>query len=208
MNERMKRMAAALGCAAAVASGGCETTGDTRGQVTGAGIGAALGCGVGALVSGDAKGCATGAAIGGVLGWGAVAISQYNARQVRTPSADDRIYGVAAPVDIPQVRVRRGSNAPKTVAPGGQVAISTDYSVLLPSGRSSASVTESWLLKKDGRTIAEMPSTTAHRTPGGWQAEATIDVPPDVPPGTYVIEHRVQAGSSYDTDESTFVVRA
>ncbi|EXJ14545.1 hypothetical protein D779_2686 [Imhoffiella purpurea] len=39
-------------------------------------------------------------------------------------------------------------------------------------------------------------------------ADAEISIPSDVPTGTYLIEHRVQVGSSYDVDESTFVVRS
>jgi hypothetical protein len=33
-----------------------------------------------------------------------------------------------------------------------------------------------------------------------------VPIPKNAEPGTYVIEHKVQAGNSYDTDESTFVV--
>lgn len=198
----------ALAVVASLAVAGCETTGSVQDQAAGAGIGAVVGCGIGALVTGTGRGCATGAAIGGFVGWGAVALTQYNAQQVRSSSADSRIYGLTTPVDDTQVKIRRGTSAPKSVRPGDSVDISTDYSVMLPAGASNARVTESWALKKDGKTVANLPKKSASRAAGGWQADAEITIPDNVPAGTYVIEHKVKAGSSYDTDESTFVVRA
>lgn len=198
----------ALTAAVALTLSGCATTGDGQSQAMGAGIGAALGCGVGALVTGDAKGCAAGAAIGGVLGWGVVAINQYQARQVRSSSADSRVYGLTKPVSSTQVKIRKGSNSPKSVRAGQPVNIVTDYSVMLPSSASSAMVTESWALKKDGKVVTHLPEKSTSRSAGGWEAQAEITIPPDVPPGTYVIEHTVKSGSSYDTDESTFVIRS
>lgn len=194
--------------AAALTLFGCATTGDGQSQAMGAGIGAALGCGVGLLVTGHAKGCAAGAAIGGALGWGVVAINQYQARQVRSSAADNRVYGLRKPVSSTQVKIRKGSNSPKSVRAGQPVNIATDYSVMLPANVSAAQVTESWTLKKDGKVVTRLPEKSASRTAGGWEAKAEITIPPDVRPGTYVIEHKVKSGSSYDTDESTFVIRS
>ena len=206
LSNRSRMMA--LTAAIALALSGCVTTGDTQGQAMGAGIGAALGCGVGALVTGDAGGCATGAAIGGVLGWGVVAINQYQAKQVRSSSTDTRVYGLTKPVSTTQVKIRKGSNSPRSVRAGQPVNIATDYSVMLPASASTALVTESWALKKDGKVVTHLPEKSTSRSAGGWEAQAEITIPPDAPPGTYVIEHSVKSGSSYDTDESTFVIRS
>lgn len=192
----------------AVALSGCQSTGGTQDQVAGAGIGALVGAGVGALVTGNARGAAAGAAIGGLMGLAVVSINQYQARQVRSSSADTRIYGLSQPVSSPQVKIRQGSSSPKTVRAGQSIDINTDYSVLLPSGRASTNVTETWVLKKDGQQVAKLPAKSSTRSAGGWAAQAEITVPSGIEPGTYVIEHRVKSGSSYDTDESTFVVRA
>lgn len=186
---------------------GCQSTGGVKDQAIGAGVGAAIGCGIGALITRDAKGCAAGAAIGGLVGFGAVTIAQYNATQVRSASVDKRMYGLTRPVSATQVKIRSGSASPKSVQRGGAVDIGTDYSVLLPKGLADASVTESWQLRKDGKKVADLPAQTASRSAGGWKANAQIKIPSNVPPGTYVIEHRVQSGNSYDTDESTFVVQ-
>lgn len=193
---------------AAMTVTGCASTGSVQDQAVGTGIGAALGCGVGVLITGDARGCATGAAVGALVGFGAVTITQYNSRQVRTAAADSRVYGLSTTPTSPQVKIRQGESLPKSVTPGSAVNISTDYSVALPRGVNQASVKETWTLKKDGKTVTTLPAKTASRTAGGWQADAEIKIPGNVSPGTYVIEHRVESGGSYDTDESTFVVQS
>ena len=202
-----RKIMGAVVVAAAIAASGCQTTGDVQENVTGAGIGAALGCGVGALINGS-RGCAVGAAIGAVGGLAVVAINHYEAEQVRTSTADRRVYGVTTPVNSTQVKIRNGTNAPTSVKPGQSVDITTDYSLLLPSGETSSTVSESWVLKQNGKTVTSLPTKTFTRKEGGWKAQAQITVPQDIPPGTYEIEHKVQAGSSYDTDTSSFVVRS
>jgi hypothetical protein len=206
-----KRTTSALAAAvaASLVASGCATTGsEGEQQALGAGLGAALGCGVGALITRDAKGCAAGAAIGGVVGFTVVKLNQYQAKQVRSATAEERLYGLTKPVDSAQVKIRKGVSTPKAVRAGQAVVITTDYSVLLPKADPEVAVAESWSLKKDGKVLYSLPAQQNERTPGGWAATATIDVPANAPPGTYVVEHKVQAGSSYDTDESTFVVKS
>lgn len=206
MHVPSRNAAAVTVLAASLTLGGCQTTGDVQDQTAGAGIGALIGAGIGAAIGGR-QGALAGAAIGGLVGFSAIKIHQYQSRQVRSSSADSRLYGLTQPVSSTQVKIRRGSTSPRSVRRGQSVDIKTDYSLLLPSGTNSASVTERWTLKKDGKVVANLPSKSNRRTAGGWNAEAEITIPPDVPTGTYVIEHRVKAGSSYDTDESSFVVR-
>ena len=191
---------------------GCATQ-QGNDQLIGAGGGAlggaALGCLIG-LAAGGGKGCATGAAIGAatgaVVGWGAVKLSQYQASQVRTPQEDQRLYGLTKSVDTTQVKINKGTSTPGTVRPGGSVRLFTDYSVQLPPKQNTAPVSESWTLKKDNKVLAELPPQNNQRTSGGWNADATVPIPTNASPGTYVIEHKVASGNSYDTDESSFVV--
>jgi hypothetical protein len=207
MKRFERKIMGVVAVAAAVAVSVCETTGGARDSVAGAGIGAALGCGIGALVKGS-RGCAVGAAVGAAAGLAYVAINHYQAKQVRTSTADRRVYGVTTQVSSTQVKIRSGSNSPTRVRPGQPVNIITDYSVLLPPGKSSTVVSESWVLKQDGKTVTSLPTKTETRDEGGWKSQAEITIPQGTPPGTYVIEHKVKAGSSYDTDTSSFVVRA
>jgi hypothetical protein len=69
-----------------------------------------------------------------------------------------------------------------------------------------ADVQESWALKKDGKVLANVPAQITHRPAGGWAAPAQIPIPKNAPSGTYVVEHKVQVGTTYDTDESVFLV--
>ena len=208
MKRVIRRVMGVVAVTAALAISGCQTTGSVQDHVAGAGIGAALGCGVGALVGGGSRGCATGAAIGAVAGLAYVAINSYEARQVRSSSADRRVYGLTKSVSSPRVKINKGSNSPRTARVGQTVDITTDYSLRLPQGDSAASVKESWVLKKGGNTVASLPAQTNKRSDGGWKANAEISIPQGTEPGTYVIEHKVQAGSSYDTRSSQFVVKA
>ena len=192
---------------------GCATqqgNDQLMGLGAGAAGGAALGCLTGFIAGGNASSCGTGAAIGAatgaVVGWGAVKLSQYQASQVRTPTDDQRMYGLTKPVDTTQVKIRKGSSTPRSVKPGDSVSLFTDYSVMLPPDTPSTQVAESWTLQKDGKALAELPQKSTARASGGWNADAMIPVPKNAELGTYVIEHKVQAGTSYDTDESTFVV--
>jgi LysM repeat protein len=205
---KVSRATVVAAVAASLVSGCATMGGEGQQQAMGAGIGAALGCGVGVLITRNARGCAIGAAAGGLLGWGVVKINQYQAKQVRSASADRRVYGLTKAVDTSLVKIRKGASSPKAVKPGQVVVISTDYSLLLPRRESSETVYESWALKKDGKVLYSLPEQANKRTGGGWVAEATINVPKSAPPGTYVVEHKVKAGSSYDTDESTFIVKS
>lgn len=194
-------------------AGGCATQ-QGNDQLMGAGAGmaggAVLGCLTGFLASGDAGGCAKGAAIGAavgvVTGWGAVKVSQYQATQVRTAQEDQQIYGLTKSVNDTQVKINKGTSTPNMVRPGDSVKLFTDYSVQLPAKMKTTPVSESWTLKKDGKVLADLPPQNNQRTSGGWNADATVPIPTNAELGTYVIEHKVLAGNSYDTDESTFVV--
>ncbi|MDD2760648.1 MAG: hypothetical protein PHH11_10195 [Methylomonas sp.] len=207
------RILVALTALPLLLNGGCATQ-QGNDQLMGAGAGmvggAALGCLTGFLAGGNANGCAKGAAIGAavgaVTGWGAVKVAQYQASQVRSAQEDQQVYGLTKSVNATQIKINKGTSTPKMVRPGESVKLFTDYSVQLPSSMGSTPVAESWTLKKDGKVLAELPPQNNQRTAGGWNADATVPIPTNAELGTYVIEHKVLAGSSYDTDESTFVV--
>ncbi len=192
----------ALGCGAL---SGCATT-DGNQQLLGAGLGTALGCGLGYAIGG-ARGCAVGGVLGAAAGWGVVAQYQ-QATQVRSAAQDQQIYGVTEPVSTTQVQIRKASASPATVRPGETVQVTTDYSLMMPQGLASqgADVQESLALKKDGKVLFSTPPQTTHRGVGGWVAPAQIPIPQNAQPGTYVVEHRVQAAGSNDTGQSVFVV--
>lgn len=214
MNKSLNRkIGIALTAIPLLFSGGCATQ-QGNDQLMGAGAGmvggAALGCLTGFLAGGNAgdcaKGAAIGAAVGAVTGWGAVKLNQYQATQVRSAQEDQQVFGLAKSVNTTQIKINKGTSTPNMVRPGDSVRLFTDYSVQLPANIDTTPVSESWTLKKDGKVLASLPPQNSQRTSGGWNADATVPIPTNAELGTYVIEHKVMAGNSYDTDESTFVV--
>ncbi|MGH8564843.1 MAG: hypothetical protein ACREXW_12440 [Gammaproteobacteria bacterium] len=183
---------------------GCAT-GEGNQQLLGAGLGTALGCGIGYAIGGDA-GCAIGGALGAATGWAVVA--QYQATQVRSAAQDQAIYGLGEPVTATKVQIQKATSSPSNVRPGDTVQVSTDYSLMMPPAIAvqQADVQESWALKKDGKVLVNLPPQVTPRRAAGWEARAQIPIPENATSGTYVVEHKVQVGTSYDTDDSVFVV--
>jgi len=106
----------------------------------------------------------------------------------------------------PVITVRNAVCKPNTIRAGETIQLFTDYFVDLPNNLSSISVSEGYTLKKDGKIMAELPPQNYQRVSGGWGTDATVPIPNTALPGTYIVEHKVQAGNSYDTKESVFIV--
>lgn len=208
MNSYKIKVIAAI-CAGTLLTGCATQAGTDRawGTVMGGVAGAALGCGIGLMIYGP-KGCIIGAGAGAVtgaaVGWSMVKINQYKVEQVRSVRDDQLLYGFTKSKSS-QIKIRKGMSTPNSVKPGRTVNLTTDYSVTLPRNVQFIAVTERWILKKDGEVLADL-SQNGQRSSGGWSADARIPMPINAPLGTYVIEHKVQADESNDTDESTFIV--
>jgi len=184
---------------------GC-TTQPQNDELVGAGIGAALGAGIAALSGGDSKSILAAAAGGALAGWGVAKLINYESTQTRSAEDDQEIYGLTEDATSARVKIRRGSSSPELVNAGDVVNIVTDYSVMGSSKEENLEVEESWVLKKDGQKLTALGPQRNKRATGGWAAKAQINIPSDADPGTYVIEHKVMAGTSYDVDQSVFVV--
>lgn len=185
---------------------GCATNNAGR-ELTGAGIGAAMAAGIAALAGGDTKTIIASAAGGAVAGWSIAKLTNYQSNKTRTVEKDNEVFGLTEPAATTLVKIRRGSSSPETVKPGDFVNIVTDYSIIAPESVESIDVEESWQLKKDGKELAALDPQFNKRSVGGWATKAQILIPPEAENGTYVIEHKIQAGTSYDVDQSVFVVQ-
>ena len=104
------------------------------------------------------------------------------------------------------LKIEKCSTTPLQARRGNAVRISTDYLVKLPQGVSEINVDESWTLKKGNTVLAMIPPQRVSRGEGAWQTNASIVIPKGAKPGTYVVEHRVQAGAQVDAAESAFTV--
>jgi len=197
--NRIARLICCVALAGALVSG-CTTT-----QGVGALGGAATGALIGGLASGDASGALIGAAAGAAAGWGAAALYEYEVNKNRTPEQDAEIYGYTPGVG-PVVKIRDASCSPRTARAGESVRIRSDYSVNSVNG-GPVMISERWHLEKDGEILHEFPVNRESRTPGGWLAENSFEVPEDAPPGTYVFVNQIQADDgSEDRRDAVFIL--
>ena len=132
----------------------------------------------------------------------------YRSAQTRTAQQDQKLYGYATPVKGTQaeVKIRNATALPEMVKAGSTVKLVLDYSVMAPKGTQNVDVTESMLLKHDGKVIKAFPDRPIKRPLGGSSAEIDFPTPAKMPSGTYVIEYKVQAGTSNDIRPVVFVV--
>ena len=187
--------------------GGCASMTPENQQAMGAAFGALAGGLATGLATGNAGYGVAGAVGGAALAWGAVKLVQYNSQLVRTPKQDQKLYGFTPSVNSVLVKLNKGSASPDTVFPGQQVTVVSDYSLALPASQRMVAVEETYVLKKDGKLLFESPAQTAQRTAGGYAVNAAIPIPSDATQGTYVVESKVQAGSSYDVNQAVFIVK-
>lgn len=179
------------GCAtmeqsAGLAALGCAATGGLVGALTGsAGIGAATFAGCGAI--------------------SAIAIYNYHSSQTRTVAQDQKLYGYA-PVSSTEVKIRNATASPEIVRAGDTLKIAMDYSVMAPKNTQDVDVKESLVLKRDGEVLKTLDERIVKRPLGGGNSEVDFTIPSKLAPGTYVIEQKVTAGTSYDARNTVFVV--
>ena len=135
----------------------------------------------------------------------AIGIYNYHSNQTRTVQQDQQLYGYA-PVSSTEVKIRNATASPEKVRAGGTLKIVMDYSVMAPKGTQDVDVKESLVLKRDGEVLKTLDERIVKRPLGGGSSEVDFTIPPKLAPGTYVIEQKVTAGTSYDVRPTVFVV--
>lgn len=129
----------------------------------------------------------------------------YQSTQTRTVDQDQKIYGYTK-VNSTSVKIRNFTAYPEMVKAGDTLKITMDYSVMAPKGTSKVDVRETMVLKKEGKALKTLVEEPVSRSPGGQTSEVEFKIPAKMPPGTYVIEQKVQAGGSPDVRPAVFVV--
>ncbi|MGR8929176.1 MAG: hypothetical protein ACU836_00960 [Gammaproteobacteria bacterium] len=198
--KTIKLKTIALVCAGTVLNG-CATMEQSAGLAT-------LGCaGVGVLTGVLTNNAGAGAGAGaGCLALAGIAIYNYHSSQTRTVAQDQQLYGYTSPVSSTEVKIRNSTAYPETVRVGDTVKVGMDYSVMAPPGTQNVTVQETMVLKRDGKILQELSNRPVDRMLGGGSSEVDFKIPAKMPPGTYVIEQKVQAGTSYDVRPAVFVV--
>lgn len=90
--------------------------------------------------------------------------------------------------------------------PANKVNVVTDYSLMLPQGLQDSDLPDSWSLKKYGEVLT--PNCLRRRRvlpAAAGRPQRAFLFRKRRAPGVYVVEHKVQSGTSYDIDESNFV---
>lgn len=197
-NPKLKIIA--LACSGAILSG-CAT----MEQSAGLGLAACTGVGIltGVLTNNAGIGAGAGA---GCAALAAIGIYNYHSSQTRTVAQDQQLYGYTSPVNSTEVKIRNATASPEMVRAGDTLKIGMDYSVMAPSGTPTVNVQESMVLKRDGKVLKTLSERPVTRQLGGGNSEVDFKIPDKMPPGTYVIEQKVQAGTSYDIRPAVFVV--
>ena len=203
-NFKTKLLATAIctvlvaGCAA---PGGSNTVGNTT---TGT---AAVGALIGGLAGGW-EGAAIGALSGAAVGWAAGKVIESREVAARSQTQDQQLYGYTAPTDSVFVNINSATSTPQTVTPNSTVDVVTDYSLSLPANAPQTQVSVTGVLLKDGVQLMDFKNQPATKSAGGYTIKLPVTIPGNAAPGTYVIRHTVSAGTTYDTAESTFIVKA
>ena len=203
-NFKTKLLATAI-CTALVAGcaapGGNNTVGNTT---TGT---AAVGALIGGLAGGW-EGAAIGALSGAAVGWAAGKVIESKEVAARSQTQDQQLYGYAAPTDSVFVNINSATSTPQMVTPNSTVEVVTDYSLSLPANAPQTQVSVTGVLLKDGVQLMDFKNQPATKSAGGYTIKLPVSIPGNAAPGTYVIRHTVSAGTTYDTAESTFIVKA
>jgi hypothetical protein len=123
------------------------------------------------------------------------------------------------------VEIRHASSTPGRVKAGDKVTVVTDYAITVPRDIEKIEVEEIWLLKETGNIVTPpqrhnrvvnlgegrtwwslpLPKRSDLQTQN-LSASAVLSVPSVAEPGTYVIEHKIRVGESYDIGASAFIV--
>jgi predicted lipid-binding transport protein (Tim44 family) len=184
---------------------GCATTQEGQ-QAQGAALGALAGGLTTGLLTGNVGYGIAGAVAGAALGWGAVKLYQSQTQQVRSVEQDQQLYGLTPSANSVLVKLNKAVATPDRIAPGQTVTVASDYSLALPGSQANAEVAETYTLKKDGKVLFTSPPQRGQHSSGGYAVNASIPIPKDAETGTYVVETRVEAGTSYDVSQAVFVV--
>jgi hypothetical protein len=192
-----KGSGSALAVAALVALvAGCDTAGARKmssalNQLTGGRAGSAS--------TGDARlDLAVAAA-----NWASVAVGHYRAQQTRSAEEEAKSVGYNKSQGT-VLKVRRASVTPANATPGKPISFEMDYALLSPE--QELDVSEEWSILKEGKTLTTTSPQTESRRPGGWRAHASINLPREAKPGTYVVRSSVRTGNLSDSRDARFTI--
>ena len=140
---------------------------------------------------------------------GELNVLQASVRESESPKPAESNGSPAAASAVRQaetVKIHKASVSLPSAHPGETVEFFTEYELTLPEAEQDRQVTATWALTKNGRRLGQEGSESSPAKSGTHSASTELVLPPYMKPGTYVVEHRVEAGHSRDVARSTFRV--
>ena len=181
---------------------GCVATTPSaeRGGLFGAGSGAAIGAIAGQLIGGNTKATLIGAAIGAVVG-GLVGsyIDQQNA--TRAEAAKKYQYDEK----VAKLEVESASATPDRVAPGSAIDSSVQYTTLSPNKEQQVAITERRVLVGEQESF-DLSERKVMREQGTHTSTAKVNLPKDLPKGSYTLVTTITDGQITKTSKTPFAV--
>ena len=187
----------------ALAASGCDQLSKNK-QATGAGAGALIGAGLGALIAGKknrGKGALIGAALGAAAGWG---VGKYLESRDRTAVETNRIHNYSANQGVRVELIGAAAN-PNATSPGGTINLQTTYAIMAPNVNQSIPVTETRTITFNGAQVATK-TQSVNRAPGTYTTALPITLPGNAARGTYQLNVAVAGAGATKQQASTFTV--
>jgi surface antigen len=185
-------------CLAAAHIGGCANMTQTE---QGAAIGAAAGGVLGAVASKNrGQGALVGAALGAVAGG---LIGNYLDKQNASRAEAARKYNYDQRVE--RLEIESATVAPQTVSPGGNVNASVQYTTLQQNEAQEVRLTETRTLVA-GKETYDLGRREVVRAQGTHTSTAKLNLPQDLPRGSYTLVTTISDGRNTRTARSHFSV--
>jgi len=177
---------------------GCTNMSQTE---QGAAIGAITGGVLGAAVSKNkGQGALIGVALGAIAGG---LIGNYMDKQNATRAEAAKKYNYDQRGD--KLEVESTTVAPQTVSPGGSVNASVQYTALQPNDAQEIRLTETRTLVA-GKETYDLGKREVMRPQGTHTSTAKLNLPKDLPKGSYTLVTTITDGKNTKTAKSQFMV--
>lgn len=96
---------------------------------------------------------------------------------------------------------------PETVPVGGEIKMESAYSVRPSGWAESITVREVWNLKQRGKVLHTLKDEEKIREKGTFQVRGRLVLPPNILPGPYSIEHRIETCPSPEKTSCVYVAQ-
>jgi len=172
------------------------------GAATGAALGAIIGAATGAPATGAWIGAAAGAVAGGLGGY---IYAEHKNREIRDEQAAAAAYNYQ-PSQGNVVNIDQAMANPAVVAPGQQVDLGVQYTVLTPTD-TPISLNLVREVRYQGQLLGQPHQTTLNNANGTYSDSVAYTLPSNASPGQYTVTNRLSSSYGSSQQDASFTVR-